>query len=371
MARFSASKGELVAALSKAAATAGKNEISKVVTYAKVTITSDSVEFFTTNVQTSARVVVTTVDPVKESNAGEFCVPAKDLLDRVKLMPDGEVTVELKGDRVTIKAKGTKRRFFLSTMSTEAFPMFPSKSELRWSFETNATALLNLIGKVQHAISDRAEQQLLNCMLLKVTANEGLTVAATDGHRLACSSMAQELDSDTVYAVLPKRGVTEACKLILESGLETITLKATKRHMFVVGPGFELAILLYDGLFVQYEYSIPKSTSYEFLVGREDIVSALKAVSVSDERAVFEFAGSELSLCAEGELSESIDSISVENVHGSEDLKIAMSSKYMRDAVMNCDTERISISTNGQLDPVMIREDGYDAFTAIVMPMRL
>src|SRR5262245_1493477 len=60
------------------------------------------------------------------SKAGSVAVPAKDLLERIKAMPDGPVQISAKdGAQTAIKAVGSPRRYTLHGMPGSDFPALP------------------------------------------------------------------------------------------------------------------------------------------------------------------------------------------------------------------------------------------------------
>src|SRR5689334_4612241 len=60
------------------------------------------------------------------STAGAVAVPAKDLLERVKAMPDGPIQITAgDGAQTTLKAVGSPRRYTLHGMPGGEFPQLP------------------------------------------------------------------------------------------------------------------------------------------------------------------------------------------------------------------------------------------------------
>src|SRR5271170_6300956 len=64
------------------------------------------------------------------SKGGSVAVSAKDLLERVKMMPDGPIHVARQDNaRTTLKAQGSARRYTLRGMPGDDFPPPPSPAE--------------------------------------------------------------------------------------------------------------------------------------------------------------------------------------------------------------------------------------------------
>jgi DNA polymerase-3 subunit beta len=67
---------------------------------------------------------------VDVSKGGSVAVPAKDLLERLRMMPDGPIHISTQDNAsTTIKATGSARRYTLRGMPGEDFPPIPGPSE--------------------------------------------------------------------------------------------------------------------------------------------------------------------------------------------------------------------------------------------------
>ncbi|MGH7283731.1 MAG: DNA polymerase III subunit beta, partial [Polyangiaceae bacterium] len=68
--------------------------------------------------------------PAEVIKGGSVAVPAKDLLERVKMMPDGPILIATQDNSTTtLKATGSARRYTLRGMPGEDFPPLPAPSE--------------------------------------------------------------------------------------------------------------------------------------------------------------------------------------------------------------------------------------------------
>src|SRR5690349_5090853 len=64
--------------------------------------------------------------PAEVATSGSVAVPARDLLERVKAMPDGPVQITSTDEaQTTIKAVGSPRRYTLHGMPGREFPQLP------------------------------------------------------------------------------------------------------------------------------------------------------------------------------------------------------------------------------------------------------
>src|SRR6202048_3038682 len=131
---------------------------------------------------------------VKKEGAGT--IPAKKLLELVRLLPEGEIRfkllenhwVQILADRKTYKMVGMAKDNF------PAIPEFPHPLVM-----IPAKILSSLIAKTAFAISNEESRYTLNGALL-ILQPDTITMVATDGHRLAVA------ETDHKFAGLTREG---------------------------------------------------------------------------------------------------------------------------------------------------------------------
>src|SRR3954449_6992089 len=87
-----------------------------------------------------------TLGGVEVKKGGSVAVSAKDLFERVKMMPDGPIHVSTQDNATTtLKASGSARRYTLRGMSGEDFTPFPQPAEGSPTFALDVDVLKELI----------------------------------------------------------------------------------------------------------------------------------------------------------------------------------------------------------------------------------
>ena len=99
---------------------------------------------------------------------GVVAVSAKDLFERVKMMPDGPVVVATQetGGMVLLKSAATARRYSLHAMPGGDFPAIPAPVEGAPTLALPAELLQKLIARTSYAISTDETRAHLNSALL-------------------------------------------------------------------------------------------------------------------------------------------------------------------------------------------------------------
>jgi len=108
-------------------------------------------------------------------------VPARKLLEYARLLPEGDVNMKfLENHWASITCGRSRTR--IAGMSRESFPELPQMPEQ--IAEIPIKLLASMIARTSFAISMEESRFTLNGALMLLRP-EGLTMVATDGHRLA------------------------------------------------------------------------------------------------------------------------------------------------------------------------------------------
>lgn len=313
---------------------------------------------------------------------GSVAVPAKDLLDRVKMMPDGPVLITVQDNASTVlKAGGTARRYSLRGMSGDDFPPLPAPIEGSPSLALEVNVLLELIGKTHFSVSTDETRAHLNSALFEWDGDI-VRMVSTDGHRLSKMEVRVEGRQASATMLIPLKAIQELRRLcedsLSEGGKDAqkpqvqITQSASSAF-FQVGSTF-FSVKLVDAQFPPYNQVIPQKTDKLVRAPRTSLADALRAVSVAASERTggvkFSFEAGTLRISSESpESGDGMDEVPVEYTGPS--VNIGFNAKYFLDILAALTEDEVTLSLNGELDPVLLRPDSDRQFQAVVMPMRI
>src|SRR5579859_247044 len=151
---------------------------------------------------------------VKKEGAGT--IPAKKLLELVRLLPEGEIKFKLLENH-WVEIVSDKKKYKLVGMAKENFPALPAMPHVMVKIPT--ATLESLISKTKFAISMEESRYTLNGGLL-ILKPYIVAMVATDGHRLALAETDQKLAglNGEVKVLIPKKAMDEVEKLSAASG---------------------------------------------------------------------------------------------------------------------------------------------------------
>src|SRR6266436_2155670 len=209
---FTVSKADLVRELNLSQGVVEKKTTIPILSNVLVETAGDRINLTATDLELGIR----SSCPARVKKQGAGTIPAKRLLDYVRLLPDADLEVKLQENQWASLVCG-RSRTKIAGMSRESFPELPQMPET--ISEIPVKLLASMISRTAFAISMEESRFTLNGALL-LLSGEGMTMVATDGHRLAYvegSMSANGSSSKGFRALIPKKAMGEIVKLAEES----------------------------------------------------------------------------------------------------------------------------------------------------------
>ena len=310
---------------------------------------------------------------IKKEGAGT--IPAKKLLELVRLLPDEEIRFKLLENH-WIQVTCDRRNYKLVGMSKDNFPALPAFPHSLVKIPSKLLA--DVIAKTTFAISLEESRYTLNGALLVLKA-ASLAMVATDGHRLAMVEVDHKFEgfNTETRVLIPKKAMNEVQRLAAESGdQDMIEFAQDESHLFFQFGGRLLTCRKLTGQFPNYEAVLPKDVNKTVVLERDELQDALRRVSqLADQRShavKFMLAKEGLEISASspeyGEAKEAI-----EKEFKGEPIAIGFNAQYLLDFLAAAADGPISFELKdeqsaGQLRPLT---DGGSRYRYVVMPMRI
>jgi DNA polymerase-3 subunit beta len=312
---------------------------------------------------------------------GSVAVGARELAERVRNMPDGEIGIATTANAATtLRAVGSARRFTLQGIPGEEFPTLPQPDKDAKAQTLEASVLATLIGATHFSISNDETRPHLSSALFE-SDGEWVRMVTTDGHRLSKMEARVEGRSSAGNMLIPLKGVNELRRLCDEAAGkgDSAELKIVQAgpNAFFELPGFQFSVKLVDAQFPPYQQVIPQEYSHRVKVPRLATADALNAVSVaaSDRTGGVKLSLSKGKLRFESESPESgegFDELAVD--YAGADLTVGFNARYFLDVLRAIGDDEVEIALGGELDPAVIRPGSANArqsYVAVIMPMRI
>ncbi|MBV9612897.1 MAG: DNA polymerase III subunit beta [Acidobacteriaceae bacterium] len=313
--------------------------------------------------------------PARIKKEGAGTIPARRLLDYVRLLPDADVQVKLAENQWASFVCG-RSRTRIAGMSRESFPELPQMPATL--AEIPLSVLSQMIAGTIFAISAEESRFTLNGALL-ILKDSGLVMVATDGHRLAMIEKHVPLEglSGSYRALLPKKAMSEILKLASDDGNKRIEFSGNENHLFFRIDKRLLLSRKLTGNFPDYERVLPKDSPNMLLIQREELKSAIERVAqFADERSRairLQILKGELKVHSSiSETGESEDTIPVD--YSGSEVEIGFNAQYLLDFLRTVDQSEVEFHFKDANSAGEVRPHEGAAGTVyryVVMPMRI
>lgn len=318
------------------------------------------------------RSVMVDVEGAKLEAEGRICLPAKELAERIKQLPDGRVAFGVEGTKVTLKTAGTTRRFVMHGFPGAEFPSIPSPESEGAKLEVASNVLLTLISSVHFSVSTDLSRPLFASMFLEFDKSGNIRVVSTDGHRLTTRLWGSE-PSGTRW-LIPLQAVTDMRKLLMREPATVVLSEDENGTFFLKVDDFVYSAKLVDSDYIPWQHGVPKTFTKTVTVDRDALIESLKAVSVSSSTingaVKFTFKKGALALEASSSTTgEGFDEIATDDM--GEPSSVTITASYVLDVLQAMMGEQITIATNGPLQAPVFRPVGTEDFLALTMPIHL
>lgn len=313
--------------------------------------------------------------PARVKKEGAGTIPARKLLDYVRLLPDADVQVKL-GDNHWANLVCGRSRTRIAGMSRESFPELPEMPEVLAEVPVNVLA--QMISSTIFAISAEESRFTLNGALLILREN-GLVMVATDGHRLAMVEKRLPLEGLTgpFRALLPKKAMAEIQKLANDDPAKKVQFSGNDNHLFFQIDKRLLLSRKLTGNFPDFERVLPKEQPHQIVLQRDEFKSAIERVAqFADERSRsirLKVGANELRVHSSvSDTGESEESIPVD--YNGDEVEIGFNASYLVDFLKAVDQQEIQFNfkdanSAGELRPHNAPPESV--YRYVVMPMRL
>ena len=217
--------------------------------------------------------------------------------------------------------------------------------------------------------------------MLTSLVGDTLTLAATDGHRLAVKTIKAKTtdgggggDEGANSVIIPARALTELSRVLKGDGTVEMSLGRSRNHVFFTLPGVEVMSRLIEGTYPNYSQVIPEQSNTTITVSTKDLHERTRGVSIfardSANVVRIKTEAGEIAISANtSEVGSSEASVSAE-IEGA-DIQIAFNSRYLLDVLALVGSDKVAMGFNGPLSPGVVKPAGKDDYTYVIMPVRV
>ncbi len=302
---------------------------------------------------------------------GAIVVPGRLLVDIVRLLPPGDVTLEHRADEGVMRMACGSASYQLNTYGPEDFPRLP-EIEPETAFTVERDAFLDTIARVGRSASRDESRPVLTGILVRFESDK-LVMAATDSYRLSVKETAlsggpgRELE-----AIVPARALQELGRIGQAAESETIEVGVQENQIVFGVDGVWLTARRIDGQFPNYKQLLPDQFEAEVQLPREELLDVVRRTGLLAQRKSplrLRFEEGELTVSAQTQdVGEARESLPV--AYSGEPMEIGFNADFLRDGLESVTDETARLKLISPLRPGLVHGESDD-FLYLIMPIRL
>ncbi|MEW6446917.1 MAG: DNA polymerase III subunit beta [Bacillota bacterium] len=325
----------------------------------------NSVELTGTDLELMIRCRVPALEVYRE---GEVVVPARQVSEIIRRLGEGKIEVQGSGPNVVMTYAGGEVQ--LAGYLPEEFPLLTLEGEEKLPIKPGPGFREALRCTLYAAGKDELRPVFTG---VQFEVRDGvLTLAATDGHRLAVHESTVGSGA-AASSIIPAKALREVERVIGQLSEDlTISLAPGQAAFFL--DGVEIYTRLIEGRFPEWRAAIPQNQAHTLIRGnRLNFINGVERAQVmagSDVPSVIiRVSGGNLSVHAQSEVGGLRETLSMQTE--GEDVEVAFNSTYLLEALRAAESESVEVGFNGNMGPAVIRLPDSPGYLALVLPLRL
>lgn len=300
---------------------------------------------------------------------GEVAVPGGILTQTLSsLYEDSPVLLEVVQGNLSLTTPHGKT--LIKALPSDEFPTIPLLKDTP-ALSLKRDDILRGLKAVWYSASHGTVKPEISSVYLYLH-DQKLFFVATDSFRLAEKVIPSPALSSFEPLLIPIRSVPEIVR-VLERSDENVSVRVGTNQIVFASPKLYLTSRLLNGVFPDYRQIIPKGSTTEAVVLKQDFLNALKKITVFSDK--FNQVGlhvspskKRLTLSSKnpdvGETVETLDA-----ALSGDELDINFNHRYLTDCFQSFNTDSISLLFSGLSKPLIIKGISDNSFLYLVMPM--
>lgn len=300
---------------------------------------------------------------------GTMIVNESYITDIVKKVDDEQISFELiDGNQVRINTKTAK--FNLNCISPEEYPRIDIvKSDE--SITVSKADFTSIIRQTVFAVSKQESRPILTGVCFDFVGNT-VNIAATDSYRLSNKLYNTESELNASI-IIPGKSLGDLNNICTGPGDITMHVFSNKVMFEFDNVVFQTKLL--EGTYPNVSKLIPNEFEIEILVDSKALVSTIDRASIlsrdKTKNVVKLQLDNDTAIISSNspEVGKIEESIFVESVKPGS-LDISFSARFVREAILSQDCEKVLLKFNGEMKPIIIVNPEDKSSTQLVLPVR-
>ncbi|WP_125569058.1 DNA polymerase III subunit beta [Companilactobacillus insicii] len=311
---------------------------------------------------------------LKIESTGSIVLPARFFNEIIKKLPGDNFELEVLNNNQTLITSGVSE-FTINGLDANNYPHLPEvETDNQLVFPTDL--FKEVVNQTVIAVSNQESRPVLTGVNFIIN-NEGLTLVATDSHRLSQRKI--DITSEEEYnLIIPGKSLTELVRTISDS-VKEISMSISENQVLFSFDNVMFYSRLLDGRYPETDRLIPEDSNTRLTFDTSNLLASVERASLLSHESrnnviklEIKSANKKATLYGNspevGTVEEVLD---FENLDG-EDLDISFNPDYLKDALRSFGSNTtIEMSFTSPLHPFTLRPvDDKDNFVQLITPVR-
>jgi len=307
--------------------------------------------------------------PASIIEEGTFCLPARQMADIVRHLPDTVIQIEGSQEKSSVRIAYGDSEVNINGFPPGQFPDFPVPGG-QPSLLVPKNIFKDMVRQTIFAVSTDRTRPLFTGVLFEV-ADQKLRLVATDTHRLALTEITLGSAPPPKSIVVPGSALNELIRIIRVDE-ESVAIEISENHIFFITEDTIIASRLIAGQFPLYTQVVPDKFISRLRADVKEIYDAIgrAALLTQEEIPVIRFSLS-MEQCTiflsgfAGWIREKLNA-----TYEGEPLEVFFNARYLMDCLRVIPTEEVVIEYTGSLGAAIIRSWERDDHFSLLLPAR-
>lgn len=362
--KFRFNRQEMTDALSAISSIAVSRTPKQILKCVRIDAHSDLLLLSATDLEVSLRCAITQVEV---DEPGETLVVAETFARIARECTDEILSVETAGNMLHIR--GTGSHFQIVTQAVDEFPAIP-EMEGTPDVSIDYSALARLIELTVFATARESTRYAINGVMWAVDGKQ-LTLAATDGRRLAVAHAALTDGGSAAQVIVPAKTLHLFGRLPVEPDARVGVKMSNNQLVLNMGRAM-VSTSLVEGQFPNYHDVIPADCDRVATINTAEFLGALKRASLltNEESKGVRFALSEGNLTLTSRAPEQGEAeVALPIEYSSEPVEIGFNPVFLLEVLRVVHADEVTFAVKEANRPGVIRFG--DDFVYVIMPVNL
>jgi len=304
---------------------------------------------------------------------GTVALDSRMFFDIIRRLPGDSVEIVSDEKNLTV-IRSDKSEFKILGFDGAEFPAIPDIGEEKAKdYSMPAVEFKNMIRQTIFSVSTDVSRPILCGISLEIDENT-IKMVSTDGHRISLRKYDADDTLEPVKVVVPSKTLSEISKILPADADVMMSFHITNKHILFDLENTIVVSRLVDGEFISYENMLNRECETKTIVERAELLECIERASLisRDTRQSpikLKIEDGQIIITCNAEMGTSYEEVAVEQ--DGPGLEIGFNGRYIADVLKVLDYERIEMEFSTPLSPCVIRIEGNEECTYLVVPRRL